>query len=123
MGSSMQLHPGRWAIGLIALLTVALVACGGSEQPTSAPAPTTPVEVQVPPTVSFIATTVILISHFEHRHRSRVCHWPKDRAGALKGLYDRRWDLLLDASDFSDNHRLLHRGVSGHYGWLDGKKL
>ena len=65
MGSSMKLHPGRWAIGLIALLTVALVACGGSEQPTSAPAPTTPVEVQVPPTVSFIATTVILISHFE----------------------------------------------------------
>ena len=58
MKSSMKLHPGRWAIGLIALLIVALVACGGSEQPTAAPEPTTPVEVQVPPTVGFIATTV-----------------------------------------------------------------
>ena len=58
MKSSMKLHPGRWAIGLIALLTVALVACGGSEQPTAAPQPTKPVEVQVPPTVGFIATSV-----------------------------------------------------------------
>jgi hypothetical protein len=58
MKSSMKLHPGRWAIGLIALMTVALAACGGSEQPTSAPVPTTPVEVQVPPTAGFIATSV-----------------------------------------------------------------
>jgi hypothetical protein len=33
MKSSIKLHPGRWAISLIALLTVALVACGGSSAP------------------------------------------------------------------------------------------
>ena len=49
MKSSIKLHPGRWTIGLIALMTVALAACGGAEQATTAPAGPTPTVANVIP--------------------------------------------------------------------------
>ncbi len=56
MKSLFKFHVGRWAMGLIALVTLMLVACGGSEAPaTAAPAPTSvipaqPVIIDVPNT-------------------------------------------------------------------------
>ena len=58
MKSSIKIHPRRWAIGLIALLTVALIACGGAEQPTSAPVSKKAEDVQLAPTVGILATSV-----------------------------------------------------------------
>ena len=62
MKSSIKLHPGRWAIGLIALMTVALVACGGSSEPAAEPAASEvskkAADVQLAPTVGILATSV-----------------------------------------------------------------
>ena len=49
MKSSIKLHLGRWAIGLIAIVAVALAACGGAEQSTTVPAAPTPPVVNVLP--------------------------------------------------------------------------
>ena len=49
MKPSSRYRWGRWALGLVALLTVGLVACGGAEQATTAPAAPTPTLVNVIP--------------------------------------------------------------------------
>ena len=59
MKSSIKLHPGRWALGLIALMTMALVACGGAEAPTAAPTVPTPTVVDVIPAVPAIKDTPV----------------------------------------------------------------
>jgi len=62
MKSSIKLHPGRWVIGLIALMTVALVACGGSSEPAANPVASEvskkAADVQLAPTVGILATSV-----------------------------------------------------------------
>ncbi len=60
MKPSIKLHLGRWAIGLIALMTVALVACGGgAEAPAAAPAGPTPTVANVIPAVPEIKNTAV----------------------------------------------------------------
>ena len=59
MKSSIKLHPERWALGLIALMTMALVACGGAEAPTAAPTVPTPTVVDVIPAVPAIKDTPV----------------------------------------------------------------
>ena len=49
MKSSIKLHLGRWAIGLIAIMAVALAACGGAEQSTTGAAAPTPTVANVIP--------------------------------------------------------------------------
>lgn len=59
MKTSIKLHPGRWAIGLVALMTMALDACGGAEVPTAVPAaPTKAKDVVLVPTFVITATEV-----------------------------------------------------------------
>ena len=59
MKSLIKSHPWQWAMGLIALMTVALVACGGAEAPTAAPAaPTKAADVVLAPTIGIVNTKV-----------------------------------------------------------------
>ena len=59
MKPSIKLHLGRWAIGLIALMTVALVACGGGAEAPAAPAAPTPTVADVSPAIPEKKTTAV----------------------------------------------------------------
>ena len=59
MKPSIKLHLGRWAIGLIALMTVALVACGGGAEAPAAPAAPTPTVADVSPAIPEIKNTAV----------------------------------------------------------------
>ncbi|HIM80536.1 MAG TPA: hypothetical protein EYM54_10600, partial [Dehalococcoidia bacterium] len=59
MKCSIKLHPGRWALGLIALMTMALVACGGGAEAPAAPAAPTPTVANVIPAVPAIKDTPV----------------------------------------------------------------
>ena len=59
MKPSIKLHLGRWAIGLIALMTVALVACGGGAEAPAAPAAPTPTVADVSPAKPEIKNTAV----------------------------------------------------------------
>ena len=59
MKSPIKLHPGRWALGLIALMTMALVACGGGAEAPAAPAAPTPTVANVIPAVPAIKDTPV----------------------------------------------------------------
>ena len=48
----------HWALGLVALMTVGLIACGGAAEPTAAPVPTSPADVVLVPTAGIAATAV-----------------------------------------------------------------
>lgn len=59
MKSTIKLNPRRWVIGLIALMTVSLVACGGASPATKAPAGPTPTVANVIPAVPAIKDTPV----------------------------------------------------------------
>ena len=59
MKPSIKLHLGRWAIGLIALMTVALVACGGGAEAPAAHAAPTPTVADVSPAIPEIKNTAV----------------------------------------------------------------
>ncbi len=59
MKCSIKLHPGRWALGLIALMTMALVACGGGAEAPAAPAAPTPTVANVIPAGPAIKDTPV----------------------------------------------------------------